>query len=207
MEIGAIGWPPRSIPFWYLWIWRNHVNASCMSMYNCSEIQRYQNVIKVAISNCTGFHSYHVKGKEYTRRIQTKQKGSVWDGDKKRQVLAQCLEPPSGLPVPRAVLKPSKGPISMEKCSQSVLRKITSESMYVARFDKNAYDKSHPAQPGIKNILARLRNFAFFETRAYWISKWPWSVFHKCWLFCAIHILRTETHKFLFALGSFRLVN
>ena len=33
--------------------------------------------------------------------------------------------------------------------------------MYVARFDKNAYDKSRPAQPGVKNILARLRNFAF----------------------------------------------
>ena len=45
IETSAIGWPPWLIPFWYLWIWRNHVIASCMSMYNCSEINSYQNVI------------------------------------------------------------------------------------------------------------------------------------------------------------------
>ena len=45
IETSAIGWPPWLIPFWYLWIWRNHVNASCMSKYNFSEINRYQNVI------------------------------------------------------------------------------------------------------------------------------------------------------------------
>ena len=45
METSAIGWPSWLITFWYLCIWRNHVNAQCMSMYNCFEIQRYQNVI------------------------------------------------------------------------------------------------------------------------------------------------------------------
>ena len=45
IQTSAIGWPPWLIPFLYLWIWRNHVHASCMSMYNCSGINRYQNVI------------------------------------------------------------------------------------------------------------------------------------------------------------------
>ena len=33
IETNAIWWPPRWITFWYLWIWRNHVNAQSMSMY------------------------------------------------------------------------------------------------------------------------------------------------------------------------------
>ena len=45
IETGAIGWQRWLITFWYVWIWRIHVNAQCMSMYNCFEIQRYQNVI------------------------------------------------------------------------------------------------------------------------------------------------------------------
>ena len=45
IETSANGWPPWLIPFLYLWIWSNHVHASCMSMYNCSEINRYRNVI------------------------------------------------------------------------------------------------------------------------------------------------------------------
>ena len=33
METSAIGRLTWFIPLWYLWIWRNHVNAQCMSMY------------------------------------------------------------------------------------------------------------------------------------------------------------------------------
>ena len=45
METNAIGWPLWLITFWYLWIWRNHVNSKCMYMYNCSKIHRYQYVV------------------------------------------------------------------------------------------------------------------------------------------------------------------
>ena len=45
METNAIGWPLWLITFWYLWVWRNHVNSKCMCMYNCSKIHRYQYVI------------------------------------------------------------------------------------------------------------------------------------------------------------------
>ena len=33
MRTAPIGWPPWLITLLYLWIWRNHVNAQCMSMY------------------------------------------------------------------------------------------------------------------------------------------------------------------------------
>ena len=45
MEIIAIRWPLWLITFWHLWIWRNHEKWQCLSLCNCSDIQRYQNVI------------------------------------------------------------------------------------------------------------------------------------------------------------------
>ena len=41
MVTSAIGWPPWLITSWYLWIWRNHVNAQCTSMYICLVMERY----------------------------------------------------------------------------------------------------------------------------------------------------------------------
>ena len=65
IETSAIGWPPWLIPFWYLWIWRNHVNAS---MHEHVQLFRNQWVSKCNQSrwpsNCTGFHSHHVMWKE-----------------------------------------------------------------------------------------------------------------------------------------------
>ena len=61
IETSAIGWPPWLIPFWYLWIWRNHVNAS---MHEHVQLFRNQLVLKCKQSTCTGFHSHHAMSKE-----------------------------------------------------------------------------------------------------------------------------------------------
>ena len=57
---------------------------------------------------------------------------------------------------------------------QPFFRKTTSESMYTAQFDKMARDKK-VAWRYIKNILAWLRNFGFFETQVY-------CSYYRCWL-------------------------
>ena len=46
METSGIECLPGLIPFWFLSTWRNPVNSQCRSVWNCSEINYYQNVIK-----------------------------------------------------------------------------------------------------------------------------------------------------------------